>query len=109
MLQPVNTIHSSNNSRPNSMSHTSRPVSKVTNDILYEIQPIKISVKKDNIGALGSRDKIGELFNKGEGASQESSRNRINNQNQKNFHKLNHYQEENSDQNYLRGKWPTAD
>jgi len=47
MLQPVNTITASN-SRPNSMGHgslSSRPMSKAT-DQLYEIQPIKISVKK---------------------------------------------------------------
>jgi len=49
MLQPVNTITASN-SRPNSMGHgslSSRPMSKAT-DQLYEIQPIKISVKKDS-------------------------------------------------------------
>lgn len=46
MLQPVNTMTASN-SRPNSMGNlSSRPMSKAT-DTLYEIQPIKISVKKD--------------------------------------------------------------
>lgn len=49
MLQPVNTNTASiNNSRPNSMNYSSsRPISKITNDHMYEIQPIKISVKND--------------------------------------------------------------